>query len=382
MASLAALHDARAALEECLSALESVESELEGEAVAGGEAGEVTTLRKRERERERESEFGEGRRRRFCSPPLSGKKLKQLRSALRSAVAEAAATVVALEDETGEWEERDADREERGIPPPPSLGARVAPRLCSARRPAPAARAVPRPKEGEEEKKGRHGRRGRRRRIADNRRSYYHSRLHQPRRLRRPDLGAAAGGVRDSELERAEGLAGAAARGQGRVPRLRFEAGLFFFRSSCWRAPPPPSDPRRGLRLQPRLLPSGLLWLLLPRAGGRGRRRRRCCWRSVGLDVSPVAIADARGILDCNPHLQPLIELRQGPEEGLVDAERVGILRHGFAKRGGTGEGDQSAAKETTTSSAATSGSPARFLLDPARLAAVTEDGVRILAHC
>ena len=53
MASLAALHDARAALEECLSALESVESELEGEAVAGGEAGEVTTLRKRERERER-----------------------------------------------------------------------------------------------------------------------------------------------------------------------------------------------------------------------------------------------------------------------------------------------------------------------------------------
>ena len=41
MASLAALREARAALEQCLSALEGVESEITGEAAGGGEAEEV-----------------------------------------------------------------------------------------------------------------------------------------------------------------------------------------------------------------------------------------------------------------------------------------------------------------------------------------------------
>ena len=52
MASLAALREARAALEQCLSALDGVESEIEGEAVKGGEAEEVTMQRKGKRRRE------------------------------------------------------------------------------------------------------------------------------------------------------------------------------------------------------------------------------------------------------------------------------------------------------------------------------------------
>ena len=339
MASLAALHDARAALEECLSALESVESELEGEAVAGGEAGEVTTLRKRERERERESEFGEGRRRRFCSPPLSGKKLKQLRSALRSAVAEAAATVVALEDETGEWEERDAEREERGIPPRPpwAPGSRLDFAALAARHPRLAPFLV--------RKRGKRRRKGDTEEEEEEEESPTNAVPTTTLDFTSHDACAALTSVL---LQEGCGIRNWSVPKGSLVPPLgvRDEYLDYVSRLVSSSSVPPAGERRRRPRILDVGCGSNLVFCLLASSGssfpapaGEGRRRRRCCWRSVGLDVSPVAIADAREILDCNPHLQPLIELRQGPEEGLVDAERVGILRHGFAKKRRNGGG-------------------------------------------
>lgn len=115
---------------------------------------------------------------------------------------------------------------------------------------------------------------------------------------------------------------------------------------------PYPRGHRR--RRRPRILDVGcgsnLVFCLL--ASALPRRR----WRSVGLDAAPAALADARKVLESNPQLRPLVELRRGPEEGLrgaEEAERVGILRHGFLKEkkkkekskegagGGEGEGGE-----------------------------------------
>ena len=74
---------------------------------------------------------------------------------------------------------------------------------------------------------------------------------------------------------------------------------------------------------------SNLVFCLLASASPHRR------WRSVGLDVSPQAISDAALVLEKNPQLSPLVELRRGPEEALLlggDLGKLGILRHGFSR--------------------------------------------------
>lgn len=263
---------------------------------------------------------------------------------LRSAVAEAAATVVALEDEFGDWEGA-----EKGPAPPWAPGARLDFAALAARHPRLAPFLVA-------------GRRKRGRRSA----------------------GGGEGGGDEAEgtvtldftshdacaaLTSVLLLEGCGVRSWG-VPRgslvpplgvrdeyLGYVSSLIFSSSSPSPLRPPPSETRRPrprrLRRRPRILDVGcgsnLVFCLL--ASSSPSRR----WRSIGLDASPRAIADARRLLDSNPHLLPLVELRQAPEEGLEDVERFGILRHGFSREereaGGEERGQEGGGEEKNNSS-------------------------------
>ena len=341
MASLAALREARAALEQCLSALDGVESEIEGEAVKGGEAEEVTMQRKGKRRREEigfDKEVGVSFF--FAHHPFQKKKKKQLRSALRSAVADAAATVVSLEDETGEWEEGN----EGTCPPPWAPGA---PRLdfgaLAARHPRLAPFLVVRQM-----------RRRKRKKREKEEEEQEEEEEEEVKAIASPTLDFSSHDA-CAALTAALLLEGCGVRGWS-VPRgslvpplgvrdeyLSYVSKLVF--SSASSSFSSSSSSRRRHRRRPRILDVGcgsnLVFCLLASSSSPGGRR----WRSVGLDASPAALADAQKILERNPQLSPLVELRKGPEDGLVDAERVGILRHGFklkrkkAKENGGGGG-------------------------------------------